>query len=102
MLLLAERDGVAAGCAGLRLLPAGVGEVCKVFVAHEQRRRGVARALMARLEQEARRAGLTSLRLDTRRDLTEARRLYADLGWRDVEPFTSGPYAHHWLGKQLG
>ena len=49
-----------------------------------------------------RRHGVTTLRLDTRRDLTEARRLYARHGYREVPPFSHGPYADHWVEKTVG
>lgn len=42
-----------------------------------------------------------ALRLDTRRDLLAARRLYARLGFVEVEPFNDEEYAHHWLAKRL-
>jgi hypothetical protein len=41
------------------------------------------------------------MRLDTRGDLTEARALYARLGYDEVEPFNDGPYAEHWFEKAL-
>jgi 4-hydroxy-4-methyl-2-oxoglutarate aldolase len=44
---------------------------------------------------------LVTLRLDTRADLTEARRLYTRHGYREVAPFNDGPYADHWFAKTL-
>lgn len=46
-------------------------------------------------------AGRSRLRLDTRGDLVEARRLYERLGYREVPPFNAGRYAEHWLEKTL-
>jgi hypothetical protein len=48
-----------------------------------------------------RRHRVSALRLDTRRDLIEARRLYARHGYREVAPFGSGAYADHWFEKTL-
>ena len=45
--------------------------------------------------------GRSRLRLDTRGDLVEARRLYERLGYREVPPFNAGRYAEHWLEKTL-
>jgi hypothetical protein len=45
--------------------------------------------------------GLHTVRLDTRDDLVEARRLYARLGYREVDAFNDGPYAEHWFRKDL-
>lgn len=92
---------IPSGCVGLRLLPEGVGEVVRLFVDRRHRRQGIARQLMGELEHEARRRGLGSLRLDTRHDLTEARALYADLGFAEVPAFNREPYAEHWFERAL-
>ncbi|WP_246016740.1 GNAT family N-acetyltransferase [Micromonospora pisi] len=102
-LFLVATDGVrAVGCAGLRLLPDGLGEVTRVFVAESARRRGVASRLLTELERAARVNGRSRLRLDTRHDLVEARRLYARHGYVEVERFNDSPYAAHWFAKSLG
>jgi hypothetical protein len=44
---------------------------------------------------------VSRLRLDTRGDLVEARRLYARHGYLEIPAFSEGPYAEHWLGKTL-
>lgn len=59
------------------------GEIAKLLVHRSARRRGVAQALMARAEQEARTAGKTLLVLDTVTG-DPAERLYARLGWTAV------------------
>ena len=58
-------------------------EVQKLLVHPDTRRRGLARALMAQVETEARRAGKTLLTLDTRAG-DAAERLYRDMGWREA------------------
>jgi GNAT superfamily N-acetyltransferase len=58
-------------------------EVQKLLVHPAARRRGVARALMARLETEARGAGKTLLTLDTRAG-DAAEHLYRDMGWHEA------------------
>jgi ribosomal protein S18 acetylase RimI-like enzyme len=102
LLLVACADDIALGCAGLRLLPNGIGEVTRVHVAVKARGRGLGSRLLRELEDEARRRRLTSLRLDTRDDLVEARRLYARHGYQEVPPFNKDPYAEHWFAKSLG
>lgn len=99
--LVAHEDGSVLGCAGLRLRPDRIGEVTRVFVVPAARRRGLGARLLSSLEDHGRRHGLSLLRLDTRRDLTEARRLYARHGYREVRPFSQGPYADHWFEKTL-
>ena len=110
VLLVAFDDDAAAaassppavvGCAGLRVLPGGIGEVCRVFVTVSARGGGLGARLMAELERLARARDLRLLRLDTRHDLVEARRLYARLGFREVPPFNADRYAEHWFAKAL-
>jgi len=59
------------------------GEIAKLLVRRSSRGRGVAQALMARAEQDARAAGKTLLVLDTVTG-DPAERLYARLGWTAV------------------
>jgi ribosomal protein S18 acetylase RimI-like enzyme len=101
LLLVAQERGDVLGCAGLRLLPGHAAEVTRVFVVPAARRRGLASRLLDCLEEHARRHQVSVLRLDTRRDLIEARRLYARHGYREVAPFSSGPHADHWFEKAL-
>lgn len=65
----------------------GVGEVKRLYVVPSHRRRGVARALMAAVVEEARRHGYTTLRLDTLRSRTASIALYESLGWREIPPW---------------
>ena len=101
LLLVAREEGSVLGCAGLRMLPGHVAEVTRVFVVPAARRRGLGSRLLHCLEDHARQHQMSALRLDTRNDLIEARRLYARHGYREVAPFSSGPYADHWFEKTL-
>ena len=101
LLLVAHRDGAAVGCAGLSRAGEGLGEVKRVWVSPGARRQGLGRRLMAEIERHARERGLCELRLDTRGDLVEARRLYENLGYHEVAPFGENPYAAHWFAKRL-
>lgn len=87
---LARCFGRAIGCAALAFRP-GYGEVKSMFVAAEARGTGTGRALLARLEAEARAAGLPLLRLETGDVLNDARRLYAAAGFIPCGAF--GSYA---------
>ena len=102
LLLVAHRDGAVEGCAGLRLLDPRLAEVKRVWVSPAARRQGLGRRLMADIERRAFERGVRELRLDTRGDLFEARRLYEQLGYREVAPFGDNPYAGHWFAKRLG
>ena len=65
------------------------------------RRRGLGASLVTEVERLAREHGARTLRLDTRADLVEARRLYSRLGFGEVPAFNRGPYAEHWFAKTL-
>ena len=87
MLLLAERDHRIVGTVQLHDAEsangAHRGEVAKLLVHPSSRRQGIARALMTRLEAEARQARKTLLVLDTRAgDPSNA--LYAGLGYEQA------------------
>jgi ribosomal protein S18 acetylase RimI-like enzyme len=84
VLLGAFIDGAAVGSVQLDLdTPPNQphrGEVAKLIVHPRVRRRGVARALMAEIEKEARRAGRTLVTLDTRTG-DAAEPLYVSMGY---------------------
>jgi hypothetical protein len=62
---------------------------------------GLGSRLLHELEVVAQRHRLTWLRLDTRSDLVEARRLYARHGYQEVAPINDEPYTEHWLAKSM-
>jgi GNAT superfamily N-acetyltransferase len=102
LFLLARRDDAVIGCAGLRLLPARTGEVTRLFVVPGARRHGVGKQLLSAVEDAARQRAVSRLRLDTRSELAEARRLYTTNGYQEVAPFNDGRFADHWYAKILG
>jgi GNAT superfamily N-acetyltransferase len=62
---------------------------------------GLARRILDRLADEATGRGMETLRLETNRTLTEARRLYETAGFVEVAAFNTEPYAHHWFERNL-
>lgn len=101
LMVLARLHDDAVGIGGLKLLPGGVGEIKRVWVAPAARGTGLGRRLLADLEARARDHGCTRVRLDTNRTLTEAIALYRTSGYREVAAFNDEPYAHHWFEKTL-
>ena len=87
---LARRQGVAVGCGGVALFP-DYAEVKRMYVHHTVRGQGVADAILARIEQEVRDAGLSVLRLETGVRQIAAMRLYVRTGFRERPAF--GAYA---------
>ncbi|MFD8806051.1 GNAT family N-acetyltransferase [Streptomyces sp. NPDC059597] len=100
-LLIARCDGEPAGSAGVRLLGPRTAELTRVFVHPHLRGRGGAQLLVTAAESAARELGASRLVLDTRSDLTEARALYARLGYTETAPHNTDVYAEHWFRKDL-
>lgn len=74
------------GCVGLKAAKDGVGELTKLYVRGDQRRKGLGAHLVALVEDAARRRGDTRLVLWTDTRFTTAHRLYERLGFaRDGE-----------------
>ena len=90
-------DGSPAGCVGLRVS----GDLTRMYVAPEFRRRGGGRFLLEAIEETARELGFDRIRIDTRGDLVEARALYLAHGYEEVAPFNAAPYSEHWYEKHL-
>ncbi len=84
--LVARLDGRPVGCGALRAVldRPGIAEVKRMYVAPEARGRGVARALLAALEADARRLGYRGLILETGTRQPEAMALYESSGWAPV------------------
>lgn len=79
--LVAWLDSRPVGCAGLKEVDTGVAELKRLYVAPSARGHGVARALLAAVEEHARAAGAARIRLITGEAQPEAVSLYASTGW---------------------
>ena len=101
VLLIASMESEDVGCVGMRFLDCAIGELTSLFVVEDLREQGIGALLLIELEAIATDRGLSALRLDTRHDLMEARRLYARHGFFEVPAFNDEPYAERWLAKTL-
>ncbi|HTV21778.1 MAG TPA: GNAT family N-acetyltransferase [Polyangiaceae bacterium] len=88
VLFLVARDahGVVLGI-GAVVLKQSYGEIKRMYVPPAHRGRGIARALLDRLEAEARAAELDGLKLETGVAQNEALRLYERAGFVRCAPF---------------
>ena len=89
-LLVAKVGQQTAGCIALRPMEANVAEVKRLYVRPDFRRRGLGKALVARVLDEARRIGYRSARLDTLREMQNAIALYSAFGFEEVAPYRQG------------
>jgi GNAT superfamily N-acetyltransferase len=94
-------DGAPVACGGVKALPDGTCEIKRMFVAPERRGRGVARALLGALEDEARALGYRVARLDTGRHQPHAERMYRAAGYEAIGNFNANPFASFWGEKAL-
>jgi GNAT superfamily N-acetyltransferase len=103
--LIADDDGAAMGCGGIRLLPGGENgvryELKHLYLRPETRGRGWGRVLVEGLEQRAREFGAHEMVLDTHHSLEAAGALYAKSGYVATAPYNDNPNATVWLRKRL-
>lgn len=101
-LLLAGGRDAAFGCIAIRPLASGcgchpgvessgTGEVKRLYVQPARRGEGWGERLARELLEEARTIGYRELKLDTLAWMTEARALYARLGFRECAPYYENP-----------
>jgi putative acetyltransferase len=83
-------DGSILGCGGI-WLQEDYAEVKRVYVSPKARGLGLAKQIMARLEDEARAAGMAIARLETGIHQPDALGLYRALGYTDRGPFGDYP-----------
>ena len=105
-LLLACVEDAVAGCGGMRALPdvdhANACEMKRLYVRPAFRRFGLGRILAEALLDEARRAGYSTMLLDTLDEMESARELYATLGFEEVAPYYFNPIpGAHYLKVDL-
>ena len=96
-----EADGRPICCGGVKALEDGACEIKRMYVLPEDRGRGVARELLAALEDAARSLGYAIARLDTGPRQAHAERIYRTAGYRPIGNFNLNPVATFFGEKQL-
>lgn len=105
-LLLARVDGTLAGCCALRPMDSSdypnAAEMKRLFVRKAFRGFGLGRQLTEAILDEARRAGYSTVLLDTLDEMEAARALYEELGFVEIPPYYHNPHAGaHYLKAEL-
>lgn len=90
-MLLARVDGEIAGGVAVRRFDDAACEMKRLFVRPQYRRLGLGRLLAEAVIGAGRELGYSRMRLDTLPSMTTARRLYSDLGFREIAPYYENP-----------
>lgn len=90
-----------AGSVGLARVDEHAVEVRRLWVRHEFRRAGVARALMVACLERAAALGYVRIVLDVVPERTGAIQLYRALGFHEIGPYDEYPFPMVFLGRDL-
>jgi GNAT superfamily N-acetyltransferase len=85
--LIAWRAEKPIGCGAIRQIEERTGELKRMYVAPEERGRGIGRAILQALEGEARALGISRVVLETGVRQREALALYERAGFLRIAPF---------------
>jgi len=100
-LLLGYVEDQTMGIACLRALTDSIGEIKRMYVRPEARNRGLGRALLNQLLEEAGQIGYERVRLDSARFMTEAHKLYRSAGFHEIEAYEGSEipqeFQNHWI-----
>jgi len=91
VLLLALEGGTPVGCGALREVRPQVGEIKRLYVRPSHRGTGLGRRLVRTLLSRARKLRYARVVLDTLPTMTEAIRLYRDLGFVPIAAYWPHP-----------
>jgi GNAT superfamily N-acetyltransferase len=89
------------GIACLKALMKGTGEVKRMYVRPQARKRGLGRTLLNELLEQAHQIGYERIRLDSARFMAEAHQLYRTSGFREIEAYEGSEipkeFQNHWI-----
>jgi len=90
-LFVARADGEAVAMGALRRHPGGIGEVKRMYTMPDHQGRGIGGRILAEIEAQARREGLTSLVLETGNNFDAALHVYRRDGFCECGPVLDYP-----------
>ena len=90
-LLLAYKNNVAIGCAGIRELNSNTAELKRMYVQPEYRKYKIGVRLLALAIEIAKELNYKSIRLDTLPAMTKAQELYRSFGFYEISSYRFNP-----------
>jgi GNAT superfamily N-acetyltransferase len=99
--LVVYDDGVPVAGGGIKRLDGEACEIKRMYVVPQARGRGLAKVLLAGLEDAARALGYRIARLDTGAQQPAAQKLYEAAGYAPIGNFNANPFASFWGEKAL-
>ena len=99
---LVENNNQPAGVGCLKKLSSGVGEVQRMYVLPRFRGKGIGRAIINRLIEEARSIGYSQLKLESLQFLQAAHSLYRSVGFYEIDPYADNSMESYQAAEQLG
>jgi GNAT superfamily N-acetyltransferase len=94
-------DGAPVAGGGVKRLDDDACEIKRMYVVPSARGNGHATRLLAALEDEARRLGYATVRLDTGEHQPQAQAMYERAGYAPIGNFNANPFASFWGEKRL-
>lgn len=98
---LALYGGNIAGVGCLKKLEEGVGEIQRMYVPPTFRGKGIGRAIVNRLIDDARLIGYRQLRLESLEFLAAAHSLYRSVGFREIDPYADNSMRSYQASENL-
>ena len=100
-LLLANYDGKIVGCVGLIKINDDIAELKRMYVKPSYQKKGIGKALLTAIIEEATQIGYSKVFLDSPGFLKEAHEFYYYFGFKKIQPYPENDipkqYYYNWL-----